>query len=297
MASRRRLVLVFALTLSFGSFLHAEDFFFDSDGVKIHYIVEGKGEPVILIHGFAANIAANWGGPGVIRGLAQDYQVIALDNRGHGQSEKPHGDANYGLKMNDDVIRLMDHLKIRKAHVVGYSMGGFMTDRLLMDHPERFLTATLGGAGWSKTDADPSGLYLLAKSLEEGKGLGPLIVFLTPKGQPPPSEESIASTNKLFMASNDAQALAGVARGMAQFAVPENKLRANQVPVLSLIGEIDPLKDGVDQLDGVLANLKIVVIPKANHMTAFVNPMFLSTLKTFLAEHPATKAATARPGN
>ena len=283
---KKRLLTAVFLTLAFVTFLPAEDFFFDSDGVRIHYIVEGKGEPVVLIHGFAANITANWGAPGIIKALSEKYQVIALDNRGHGQSAKPHENAAYGLKMTDDVIRLMDHLKIKKAHIVGYSMGGFMTDKLLADHPERFITATLGGAGWSKPDADQSGLEVLAKSLEEGKGIGPLIVFLTPKGQPPPSEQQIEATNKMFLATNDAQALAGVSRGMAQFAVPEAKLRANKIPVLSLIGEIDPLKDGVDQLDGVLAHLKVVVVPTANHMNAPANPEFAKNLKAFLAEHP-----------
>ena len=285
MLKKRVLIGVF-LTLAFVSFLHAEDFFFDSDGVRIHYIIEGKGEPVILIHGFAANIAANWAAPGVVKALAQNYQVIALDNRGHGQSDKPHEASAYGLKMCGDVIHLMDHLKIKKAHIVGYSMGGFMTGKLLAEHPERFITATLGGAGWSKTDADQSGLEVLAKSLEEGKGIGPLLVFLTPKGQAPPSEQAIEATNKMFLSMNDAVALAGVARGMSQFAVSEAKVRANKVPVLSLIGEVDPLKDGVDQLDGVMPHLTIHVIPAANHMTAFANADFIKTLKAFLAEHP-----------
>lgn len=284
--NKRRLVLVVLLVFSGLSFLHADDFFFDSDGVKIHYIVEGKGEPVVLIHGFAASIQQNWGAPGVVKALAEGYQVIALDNRGHGQSDKPHGNAAYGLKMNDDVIRLMDHLKIRKAHIVGYSMGGFMTDRLLMDHPERFLTATLGGAGWMKASDDPAAMDVLATSLEQGKGIAPLIVLLNPKGQPPPTEQAIEATNKMFMATNDSLALAGVTRGMTGFAVPEDKLRRNAIPVLSLIGEVDPLKDGVDLLDGVLANLKIVVIPKANHLSAVSNPTFVTSLKAFLADHP-----------
>lgn len=291
--TRRRLLLSLCFALCLSSYapsvLHAEDFFFDSGGVKIHYVIEGKGEPVILVHGFAASAANNWALPGVIKGLATNYQVIALDNRGHGQSEKPHGDDQYGLKMTADVIHLMDHLKIKRAHVVGYSMGGFMVGKLVTEHPERFITATMGGAGWSKPDADQSGLELLAKSLEDGKGIGPLIVFLTPKGQAPPTEESIAATNKMFMASNDSLALAGVARGMAKFAVPESKLRANKVPVLDLIGEVDPLKAGVDDLEPVMGNLKVVVIPKANHMTAFGSPVFLTSLKSFLAEHSEKK--------
>jgi pimeloyl-ACP methyl ester carboxylesterase len=288
--TKRRIVLVVLLVFSSLSILHAEDFFFDSDGVKIHYIVEGQGEPVVLIHGFSASIQNNWAAPGVIKALADKYQVIALDNRGHGQSDKPHSAADYGLKMNDDVIRLMDHLKIQKAHIVGYSMGGFMTDRLLMDHPERFLTATLGGAGWMKEGDDQSDMAALADSLESGRGIAPLIVRLQPKGQPPPTEQAVEATNKMFMATNDALALAGVARGMVGFTVAEDKLRKNTVPVLSLIGEVDPIKDGVDRLDGVLANLKIVVIPKASHLSAFSNPMFAATLKAFLADHPQTRS-------
>src|SRR5579871_2661677 len=112
----------------------AADFTFDSAGVKLHYIVEGQGEPVILIHGYAASIVANWGAPGIVKKLAESYQVIALDNRGHGQSDKPHDAGAYGSKMFDDVLRLMDHLKIKKAHIVGYSMGGFITEELLVEH-------------------------------------------------------------------------------------------------------------------------------------------------------------------
>src|SRR5579883_1762190 len=95
---------------------------FDSNGVKIHYTVEGKGEPVLLIHGFAANADFNWRQPGVIKALAENYKVIALDNRGHGQSGKPHDIAKYGEEMAEDAVRLLDHLGIKKAHIVGYSM-------------------------------------------------------------------------------------------------------------------------------------------------------------------------------
>ena len=134
---------------------------------------------------------------------------------------------------------------------------------------------------------DPRGADVLAKSLEEGKGLKPLILLLTPKGQPSPSEEALESTNKVLMGSNDAVALAAVIRSIDRFEVSEDKLRKNRVPVLSLIGETDPIKDSVDQLQSVLANLKVVVIPSANHGTAPSNPLFVRSLKQFLAAHPA----------
>jgi len=282
----RLLSLQFLSLLFLFSILHAEDQFFNSAGVKIHYTIDGKGEPVILIPGYAANIATNWGQPGVIKGLSDSYEVIAVDNRGHGQSDKPHDATAYGNKMADDVIRLMDHLKIRKAHVVGYSMGGFLTEALLTEHPNRLLTATLGGAGWSDPNdhSQEQLLNQLADSLEQGKGIGPLIVALNPVGAPPPTPQAIEMTNKMFLASNDALALAAVARGHFP-PVMESRIRANKVPVLALIGEVDPLKAGVDRFNGMLPHLKVVVIPGANHLTAFSNPLFLSSLKSFLAEH------------
>jgi len=119
-------------------------------------------------------------------------------------------------------------------------------------------------------------------------------VALTPVGQPPMTPQQIEATNKMFLAlNNDPLALAAVARnGMPQ--VTEARLRANKIPALALIGEVDPLKAGVDNLDGLMPNLKIVVIPKANHLTAFVSPLFLESLLSFLAEHPAAAQTTAR---
>lgn len=292
MLKKRMVLLWLALLLATVS-AFAGDAYFISDGVKLHYTVQGKGEPVILIHGFAVNIQMNWVGPGVLPALSQNYQVIALDNRGHGLSDKPTTPEAYGIKFVDDVIALMDHLKIKKAHVVGYSMGGFITAKLLTTHPERLLTATLGGAGWAHLDDDRAPLVALAESLEQGKGLGPLFTFLTPKGEAPPTEERIQSMNQMLLSFNDAKALAAMTRSFESFAVPEEKLRANKLPVLALIGEKDPVKDGVDKLDGVLANLKIVVIPGANHMSAMAHPAFVSNLKSFLAEHPAEAKAKA----
>ena len=277
--------------------LHAENFFFDSDGVRLHYTVEGTGEPVLLIHGYAASIAGNWAAPGVIKALASSYQVIAIDNRGHGQSEKPHDPSAYGPKMVDDVIRLMDHLNIRKAHVVGYSMGGFITMAVLTEHPDRVLTATLGGAGWNNPEeakAQAGLLGQLADSLEQGKGIGPLIVALTPPGQQPPPPQQMEGINKMFMSMNDPLALAAVARARMPEA-SESKIRANKVPVLALIGELDPLKAGVDRLDGMMPNLKIVVIPGATHLTAFASPVFIENLKSFLADHPNAVMKTSAP--
>jgi pimeloyl-ACP methyl ester carboxylesterase len=275
----------------------AEDQFFDSNGVKIHYIVEGKGEPVVLIHGFTADIDKNWRtgfaagpdnnrpGPKIIEALAKSYRVIALDNRGHGKSGKPHDPKQYGQEMVEDVVRLLDHLHIQKAHVVGYSMGAIITEKLLVTHPDRLLTATLGGHGGIRDDSRSQKFFdELATSLEQGKGFGPLIVALTPPGSPKPSPEQIEAINAGISKGNDTKALAAVARGFPGLTVAPEKLKANQVPTLALIGELDPLKKGVDELQGTMANLKIVAIPGADHVTAVGNPDFIKGLTDFLAQ-------------
>src|SRR5260370_26191796 len=130
--------------------LCAQDLFFDSRGVKIHYTIHGKGEPVLLIHGFTVTYAIQWVYPGIASALTKNYQVIGFDCRGHGQSGKPHDAKMYGTEMVEDAVRLLDHLKIKKAHLVGYSMGGFIALKLAATHPDRVLSVTTGGAGWEK---------------------------------------------------------------------------------------------------------------------------------------------------
>src|SRR5688572_13881467 len=107
----------------------AQDRFFDSGGVRIRYVERGAGVPVVLVHGFTANIERSWIETGVLPDLARDYRVIAFDLRGHGGSDKPHEPRAYE-EVGLDVIRLLDHLEISRAHVVGYSLGGIIVAKL-----------------------------------------------------------------------------------------------------------------------------------------------------------------------
>lgn len=269
---------------------------FDSNGVKLNYIVKGEGEPVVLIHGFCANHLLNWAP--VIEDLSKDHKVIAYDNRGHGQSGKPHDPSAYGMEMVEDVVRLMDHLGIEKAHIAGYSMGGFITSKLLSTHPDRMLSATLGGAGWTRPGDVLAGNFMdeLAASLERGDGITPLILRLNPAGKPAPTPERLNAMNQMIKLTNDTKALAAVIRGMKGFQVTESDWLANKVPTLALIGEIDPLKDGVDALDELdPPNLKIVSIEGADHMNAFLRPEFLAALREFITVNSPARATVAEP--
>jgi len=276
------------------SFERVQGQYFDSNGVRIHYTDEGKGEPVILVHGFAANADLNWRMPKIIDNLAKDYRVIAFDDRGHGLSDKPHEAEKYGTEMVEDVVRLMDHLKIEKAHVVGYSMGAFITLKLITMHPDRLLSAAPCGAGWEKSGGEDRKEWRtgLIDSLEKGEGFGPLLTFIDPE---PGLTAGIRRWigNRTLKGLNDQVALAAVLRGLPQLMVTEEQLRANTVPTLSVVGSNDPLKAGVDNMTGVMANHETVVIQGGTHVTVLRNKKysaeFVAALREFLAKHKAAQ--------
>lgn len=291
----RRLLMVLVVLLIGAPALRAEDRFFDSAGVRIHYLDVGKGEPVVLIHGFTLNGTLQWFFPGIAQALARDYRVLTLDCRGHGLSGKPHDPRCYGPEMAEDVLRLLDHLGLRKAHVVGYSMGGFIALYLLANHPERLLTLTTGGAGAPRS-REVVFIKRLADEFDQGRGMGLLLARLTPRDQAPPNEDQIRTANRLMRAFNDPKALAAALRSLPALAVPVGQLNHNKVPVLALIGEFDPLKDGVDAMRGRVDELTIVVIHGADHMNAFDQPPFLSSLRAFLAQRrPAADTRRTEP--
>jgi pimeloyl-ACP methyl ester carboxylesterase len=167
--NRQILVAAAALSLWLGrpanSIAAAESQFFDAKGVKIHFLIEGTGEPVVLIHGLDSSARVNWQMPGTIDALARDHQVIAVDLPGYGESDKPDDPAAYGEQWVDDVILLLDHLNIRKAHIVGYSMGGMVALKLIAEHPERVISGTLGGAGWLRQDSILQKIWTHMRSL------------------------------------------------------------------------------------------------------------------------------------
>ena len=258
---------------------------FESDGVEIRFVTAAEGDPVILVHGFSASAAANWMLPGVFARLAQNFQVHAIDARGHGGSGKPHDSEAYGEQMAKDVLNLMDHLGLERAHVGGYSMGGFITMKLVATAPERLLSAIVGGAGWMRPEDDQSLSVALADSLATGGGMTPLLAALTPEGETM-APEAIAAMNAQVLANNDAMALSAVARALPTLAVEREQIEFNTVPVLVVIGSKDPLKAGVDAMADVLDNHETVVVDGADHLSILVNPAYakqmVDAMETFL---------------
>ncbi len=269
--------------------LGPEGNYFDSAGVRIHYTDEGQGTPLLLVHGFANPANLQWRRTGRIAALSKEYRVIALDNRGHGRSGKPHDPNQYGIQMAEDLVRLLDHLKIGKAHVVGYSMGGFITLKMTVMHPDRILSAAVCGAGWEQaTRENLDFAEAVARAVEKGEA-GPLIQRLGGVDRPLTRWEKLAT--KLSLAYfNDPLALAAVARGSRQLTPTEEELRSNTVPTLTIIGSEDGLLPDARALSERMSNHELLVLKGKNHMNTDVSADFLAALQNFLARHAPAAA-------
>jgi pimeloyl-ACP methyl ester carboxylesterase len=261
----------------------AADSSFDSNGVRIRYSITGRGEPVVLVHGWAAS-AEMW--DPVVEDLSRTYQVIALDCRGHGQSGKPHEPNQYGVEMVGDVVRLLDHLHLRKAHIIGYSMGGGIVLKMLVDHSDRFLTAIVGGSeGFRRgIDADWSDEKLI-KDLESGMPMSDAMIKNAPADWPTPSPEQ-REMMKQMDAGQDPKALAAQRRGNVGLQIDYGSLKAIRVPVLVLCGSKDN-PDRVKPLVAALPDARLEVIEGVGHGAAPESPQFIKDVREFLEHHSA----------
>jgi pimeloyl-ACP methyl ester carboxylesterase len=259
---------------------------FISNGVRIAYLDQGHGEPVVLLQGFCGRLD-DWRTMHDAL-LEAGYRVIAMDSRGHGESGKPHNAKLYGPEMADDIRRLLDHLKLRRAHVIGYSMGGDIANKARERHPSRLITVTLGGigrgatSGWTTSDFN---VLELARSLECGDGLKPLFREPGGAGRKIPPESEIEKMNARIMEGQDPLALAAVIRAYAGLEVSEESLENNSVPALAIVGEHDVERPSVDELKRVMKNLQVVIIQDADHFSAGVQPEFTQAVLAFLRTH------------
>ena len=242
-----------------------------SDGVKIHYVEAGKGSPVVLIHGYTGTAEGNWFSNGVAEALAKNHRVVAIDCRGHGKSEKPTDPAKYGPQMAKDVLEMMDHLKIDKAHVHGYSMGGFIVTQLLTMKPDRFITASYGGSGVPEVED---------KYKDE-----------VPKDEPGPDPQEAEASAKLRASPDRDDAALGAVRqypwkagerGMIDLA----KIR---IPVLAINGQFDGPNAKTHRMKRELANFTAVVLPGKSHLTAimagYIPQLYIDSLVKFINEN------------
>lgn len=254
------------------------DQFFDSSGVKIRYIVAGSGEPIILIHPFAAT-AEIW--EPLLKELSPNYEVIAMDCRGHGKSNKPHDPKQYGIEMMNDVIRLMDHLGIKKAIIIGYSMGGSIGMKMLVEHPDRIRKAVIGGSlGFTKYQSEHDEVPLLGPNLLKGLPFSEAMIASAPAGRPKPSPAQ-REMMKRMDASQDSIALGAETVSHESLWVEDKELTAIAVPTLVIYGGKDH-PEFYSAARSRFPNLQFKVIEGAGHGAALDSPEFLTDIRMFL---------------
>jgi pimeloyl-ACP methyl ester carboxylesterase len=247
---------------------------FRHDGVAIAYLDEGRGEPVLLVHGFASNKETNWVGPGWVSALTRaGRRVIAHDNRGHGASTKLYDPAAYSVeKMGSDAIALLDHLRIERADLLGYSMGGRIVGYLASAFPARVRSAIIGGIGIRLVMAGSNG-ERVARALE------------APSRETVSDEFALGFRTFAEQTNSDLKALAACIRNPHR-TISREAAVAIQVPVLVATGTTDSIAGSGAELAALIPGAELLDIPGRDHMRAVGDPVFQRGVLEFLARRP-----------
>jgi pimeloyl-ACP methyl ester carboxylesterase len=247
---------------------------FMHDDVEIAFFDQGDGEPIVLVHGFASNKEVNWAYPGWVTTLTRaGRRVIALDNRGHGESTKLYDPAAYhSAIMAEDVRALLDHLGLPRADVMGYSMGARNTGFLALAHPDRVRAAVFGGLGIG---------------LVEGGGLPDTIAAAL---EAPTLADVSDPRGHMFRAfaeqtRSDLWALAACIRGSRQTLTRAEVARI-AVPVLVAVGSNDQIAGSAEELAALNPGAQPLVIPGRDHMLTVGDRAFKAGVLDFLASRP-----------
>ncbi len=243
---------------------------FLSDGIEIAYEVAGEGEPILLVHGFASNMEVNWKGTGWVSTLVEaGRQVIIYDNRGHGRSEKLYDMMNYsGKLMAEDARRLLAHLGIERADIMGYSMGARICAFLAFTNPALVRSVVFGGMGENMFlgtgDPEPIAEALEAASIDD------------------------VTTNRGRMFRKFAERTGSDLRALALcMRAPRPKvsvqmLKILPMPVLVVAGENDSVSGSARALADIIPRGEAVTLPGKDHMSAVGDKAYKRAVLEFL---------------
>ncbi len=247
---------------------------FQSDGVEIAYLDEGTGDPILLIHGFASNARVNWADTSWVRFLTSNgLRVIAMDNRGHGRSQKLYRMEDYGApQMAEDARRLLDHLGIQRADVMGYSMGARITAFLALAHPDRVRSCIFGGLG--------------INMVRGMAGTGPIAHALEAES----IDQVTNPTARTFRAfaeqtQSDLKALAACIRASRAPLTAEDVGRI-ACPVLVAVGSDDVVGGSAAALAGLIPGAQALEIEGRDHMKAVGDRRYKDGVLAFLQRRP-----------
>jgi pimeloyl-ACP methyl ester carboxylesterase len=244
---------------------------FHNGAVEIAYLDEGEGDPIILVHGFASSKNVNWVYPTWVSELRKNgRRVIALDNRGHGDSTKLYDSEEYHIgTMAGDVRALMDHLDIERADMMGYSMGARMTAYLAQSYAPRIRSAIFGGLG----------LGLIA-----GGGPGENVASALEAPSLDDVTDPVGRTFRAFadQTRSDHRALAACLRGSRRL-MTQDEAASITVPVLIAVGTVDEIAGSAEALGKIIPGSQVLDIPDRDHMRAVGDRLYKAGVLEFLA--------------
>lgn len=253
--------------------------FYNGD-VEIAYFDTGQdqpnAEPIVLVHGFASNKEYNWVNPswvGTLSGAGR--RVIALDNRGHGASGKLYDAAAYEMAlMAGDVRALLDHLRIARADVMGYSMGARIATFLAVHHPERVRSLIIGGLGIRLVDGHGGTLASTIVAALEAPSLADVT---DPTGR--------AFRRFAEQTGSDRKALAAC-MGRPRKILTREQVAGIRVPVLVAVGTKDDVAGSAEDLAALIPGARLLDIPDRDHMLAVGDKLFKAGVLDFLNQRP-----------
>jgi pimeloyl-ACP methyl ester carboxylesterase len=245
---------------------------FHNGAVEIAYLDEGEGDPILLVHGFASNKNVNWVYPTWVSELKKNgRRVIALDNRGHGDSSKLYDSEQYHIGiMAGDVGALMDHLQIERADIMGYSLGGRMTAWLAQSQPQRLRSAIFGGIGIG---------------LIEGGGPGENVARALEADSLEDVTDPVGRTFRAFadQTRSDHRALAACLRGSRRL-MTRDEAASIKVPVLIAVGTSDEIAGSAAALGEIIPGARVLDIPNRDHMRAVGDKVYKTGVLDFLSQ-------------
>lgn len=244
--------------------------YFLSNNIKLAYTDCGEGDPILLIHGFASNAYINWFSTGWVEYLIKaNFRVIAIDNIGHGDSDKIYvKDVYTPMNMADDAANLLKHLNINKALIMGYSMGARISGYFALKYPQMVEALIFGGLGMGMITGagswEPVQEALLAEDISTITNPRALMF------------RKFADNTK---SDREALALCVVA---SKLELSEDAVKSIKAPTLVVVGENDDISGSAEELAAIMPNAMAVTLPGRNHMLAVGDKLYKKSVLQFI---------------
>lgn len=257
----------------------APDRFVHHGPIRIRYREIGRGDPVVLLHGYTDRLEM-WAG--MADSIAVSHRVIVPDVRGFGASSRPGEAGSYGRAMAGDVVALLDSLGIDRAHLVGYSMGALITSNVAVRSPERVRSAVLvAGPFYADSAALARAVAPYLTALERGEGLLPFFRFILPTW----ADSLLVPAAEHYLAENELTALIGSLREMGGLVPGATDLATLAIPATAVVGRNDPMLPYSRLLATRWPGLRLVELDDADHAVVFGVPAVLHEFRRLAAGH------------